>query len=133
MDLLVFEKFAVISINVLGMFLGVSVYLSNKKSREHLLFLISSIIMLIWIDSSFLLNYSSENQLVLFSGKINLATFSLFCASIYLFIKNFPHDSIRFSEDVQDVSQVLSQNRPSLPCPYENLLRVCRYLSLFRL
>lgn len=106
MDIVLLEKFILLIVNILGIFLGVSVLLANRKSKTNIFFSISTLMILLWADCSFLINFVNSQEWLVFFGRANLAFFSLFCISIYLLISNYPREKKSLSW--RDVSVIIT-------------------------
>lgn len=84
-------KEAVLSIIIiLGLVIGFSVYLSDKKSRTNKLFFIATILILGWVGFGFLSYLPILSKYSLQLMRINYFFVSLSLASMYFLVVNFP-------------------------------------------
>src|SRR3989304_8777882 len=97
LDVGLIQKVFLVIIIVLDLLIGFSVLISNKNSIRNRLFFFSSISIVLWMLSGFLVYYSQFANYVLFIGRLNYAFVIVWLLCIFLFIRNFPKEMNKIS------------------------------------
>jgi signal transduction histidine kinase len=85
-DFLFLNKFLIITINILGIWLGLFVYLNNRKSKINQLFLLMMLLSLLWVTLCYFSGSMTNNlELSLFLARSAYGATILFVIPFYLF------------------------------------------------
>ncbi|OQB05704.1 MAG: Alkaline phosphatase synthesis sensor protein PhoR [bacterium ADurb.Bin212] len=90
MDFDFLQKIIFVFVVAVDLTLGISVFLSDKKNKRNIWFFIVSLLIVLWVSSSYLVYHPVGTTISLTLARLNFAFVSLWVISIYFFIKNFP-------------------------------------------
>ncbi len=88
--ILLLHKVLVVLINAIGIWLGFWVLLAGRRKRANQFFFLSTLSLLLWINFSFLFNFSLDTPTAYFWGRLNIVSVIFFFIFIYFFSLYFP-------------------------------------------
>ena len=77
-------------INIISIWLGFWVYLSNRKAKINQIFFLMTLFVIAWISSAYFCNFLAQDYFARLWARIGYGAGSLFFLSLYLFYNSFP-------------------------------------------